>query len=258
MPKPVQYLKDEEVEEKAAEVLDKHIAGGRRKPALPVDIDTLTESNFRFKVQWQPIDDPPGCRTFATLLPLLNSSLFVAELTLNKNFQEFLFEHPEIERLTRAHELCHWNIHIDEGKLRSGMLPFNDDIPVVRYHRSHYSDGLLSIDQKNRLARFALQNDKAYRALKPREHDPEANIEPPWMHRQAEHFAACLLAPRAPLLDVLNDGCDPAFYGTHVRLAEMFQVSKKVIQIRLRKLGIIEEVGAGKFRNVAHQNRSNF
>ncbi|MCI0662434.1 MAG: ImmA/IrrE family metallo-endopeptidase [Acidobacteria bacterium] len=258
MPKPIQYLKDDEIEEMAAEMLDKHVEGGRHKTALPVDIDTLTECNFRFKVVWRPIADPPGCRTFATLLPILNSDLFVAELTLNENFREFLTEHPEIERLTRGHELCHWHVHVDEGKLRSGLLPFGDTAPLIRYHRSQYSDGLLSDDQKNRLAKFALQDDRAYRALRPREHDIDASIEPSWMHRQAEHFAACLLVPRHPLFRALESGDDPAFYGTHVRLAQMFQVSKRVIQIRLQKLGIIEEIGNGKFRNALVRNRPSF
>jgi Zn-dependent peptidase ImmA (M78 family) len=258
MPKPVQYLKDEEVEERAALVLDKHVEGGRKHPATPIDIDTLTECDFRFKVVWKPIEDPAGCRTFATLRPVLNSDLFVAELTLNENFRVFLNENPEIERLTRAHELCHWNLHIDEGKLRTGLLPFGEISSVARYHRSHYSDSSLSDDQKNRLARFAVKNDQAHRMLKPREHDPEASIEPQWMHRQAEHFAACLLVPRQPLFETLENGDDPAFYGTHVRLADTFRVSKRVIQIRLKKLGIIEEIGYGRFRNTHATERLRF
>jgi Zn-dependent peptidase ImmA (M78 family) len=103
-----------------------------------------------------------------------------------------------------------------------------------------------------------VHNEQAYRALRPREHDIEVSIEPQWMHRQAEHFASCLLVPRQPLLNILESGDDPAFYGTHVRLAELFQVSKRVIQIRLRKLGIIEELQNGKFRNVPAENRLRF
>lgn len=249
MPKPVKYWKDVEIEEKAAEVLDQCVAGGRQRPQLPIDIDTLTEVNFRFKTVWEPIADPPDCQTFATLLPVVDSTLYVAKLTLNKNLFEFLAEHPEIERLTRAHELCHWLIHIDEAKLKTGLLPFGGEEPKVRYHRSQYNAGHLSVEQKNRLARFAQQSEQAYRLLKPRENDPEACIEPQWMHRQAEHFAACLLVPRQPLLRMLNDGADPTDYGTHVRLAEAFHVSKRVIQIRLKKLGIIGESADGRFYN---------
>lgn len=258
MPKPLQYLKDAEIEEKAAQVLDQYVVGGREKPILPIDIDTLTECEFRFKVVWHPIPDPPGCRTFATLLPVLDRESHVAELTLNETFREFLSEHPEIERLTRAHELCHWSVHIDEGKLRSLWLPFDEGEPAIRYHRRHYTDGLLSENQRNRLSRFSVHNEQAYRALRPREHDMEASIEPQWMHRQAEHFASCLLVPRQQLLNILGAGDDPAFYGTHVRLAEVFQVSKRVIQIRLKKLGVIEELENGKFRNVPAENRLRF
>ena len=78
------------------------------------------------------------------------------------------------------------------------------------------------------------------------------------MHRQAEHFSACLLVPRAPLYAMLEGGTDPSHYSTHVRLAEVFQVSKRVIQIRLKKLGIIEEQGPGKFQNVRGSNRFHF
>lgn len=82
------------------------------------------------------------------------------------------------------------------------------------YHRTHYNSGHLTPEQKNRLAKFAVQNEKAYQLLKPRESDPEACIEPPWMHRQAEHFSACLLVPKTPLLEMLNSGDDPASYPT--------------------------------------------
>lgn len=250
MPKPVKYWKDAEIEERAAEVHDQYVPGGRQQPQLPIDIDTLTEVNFRFKVVWEPIDEPPNCQTFATLLPATDSDLYVAKLTLNKNYFEFLAEHPEIERFTRAHELCHWLIHIDEAKLKTGLLPFGNEEPPLRYHRSQYNDGHLSAEQKDRLARFALQSEEAYRLLKPRENDPEACIEPQWMHRQAEQFAACLLVPRLPLLELLNHGNDPALYTTHVRLAEAFHVSKRVIQIRLKKLGLIGESADGRFYNL--------
>ena len=75
------------------------------------------------------------------------------------------------------------------------------------------------------------------------------------MHRQAEHFAACPLAPRQPLCDELESGADPAFYGTHVHLAELFGAGKPVIQIRLKKLGLVEEYEPGRFRNVRANRR---
>jgi Zn-dependent peptidase ImmA (M78 family) len=78
------------------------------------------------------------------------------------------------------------------------------------------------------------------------------------MHRQAEHFSACLLVPRLPLYEELKGGGNPAFYGTHVRLAELFRVSKRVVQIRLKKLGLIEEYEPGKFRNVSVTKGLNF
>lgn len=249
MPKPKKFLTDEQIEERAAEVLDKHVLGARKSPKLPIDIDTLTECDFRFRVSWKPIIDPPGCRTYATLIPEAEPSLHVARLILNENFREFLGEHPEVERLTRGHELCHWVVHIDEGKLKSGTLPFGSPEPQVRFHRMHYSANSLNNEKKNRLAQFAFQDERAYRILKKRESDPEGSIEPAWMHRQAEHFSACLLVPRGPLFETLESGSDPALYGTIVALANRFQVSRSVIQIRLLKLGLIEEVGPGKFRN---------
>ena len=48
-------------------------------------------------------------------------------------------------------------------------------------------------------ARFATRDENAYRVLKQREFDPQASVESEWMRRQTEHFAACLLVPRAPL-----------------------------------------------------------
>jgi hypothetical protein len=258
MPKPIKFLTNEEIEERAAEVLDAHVEGGRAKPVLPIDIDTLTECSFRFRVSWEPITDPPGCRTYGALIPTPESKSSVAKLILNVNFRDFLTEHVEVERLTRGHELCHWIIHVDEGMLKSGNLPFDCAEPPVRFHRAQYAEKELSAEKKNRLAHFALQDERAYRALKRQGSDPEGCIEPAWMHRQAEHFSACLLVPRSPLLDFLKNGADPAFYGTHVRLAEKFKVSKQVIQIRLKKLDLIEEYGPGKFRNIRSSGRFGF
>lgn len=258
MPKPVQFWSNDEIEEKAAEVLDGYVPGGRQKPKLPIDIDTLTEISFRFKVVWEPIADPPGCQTFATLQPIVGNDKQVARLTLNESFREFLAEHPEIERFTRGHELCHWLIHIDVGKLKTGLLFAEEIREEVRYHRSHYNSGQLTSEQKNRLAKFAAQNAQAYRLLKPRESDPEACIEPQWMHRQAEQFSACLLVPRVPLIDFLNRGDDPASYVTHTKLATAFQVSKQVVQIRMKKLDLIDEVAANSFRNVGAKARKMF
>ena len=258
MPKPTKFLSDEEIEEKAAEVLDAHVEGGRRNPKLPVDVDTLTECAFRFRVSWESLEDPPGCRTFAALVPTPQSNLFTTNLILNEKFSDFLQSHSEIERLTRGHELCHWVIHIDEGMLRSGTLPFDSAEPEVRYHRAQYAAASLSAEEKTLLASFALKDERAYKALKGRAVETDGCIEPDWMHRQAEHFSACLLVPRLPLYEELKGGGNPAFYGTHVRLAELFRVSKRVVQIRLKKLGLIEEYEPGKFRNVSVTKGLNF
>jgi hypothetical protein len=249
MPKPKKFLTNSEIEERAAEVLDMYVKGGRERPILPIDIDTLTECDFGFKVTWETLDDPEGCRTFATLYPT-PGDIHSARLLLNSRFRRFLESQPEIERLTRGHELCHWVIHVDDGKLKTGSLPFDEPEPPIRYHRLQYVDNTLTSEMKNRLAVFALEDERAYRVLKPHHGDQNAWIEPEWMHRQAEHFSACLLVPRQPLLRLLNDGANPSFYGTHVRLAEKFVVSKRVVQIRLIKLGIIEQYGPGQFRNL--------
>jgi len=82
MPKPTKFLTDDEIEERAAQVLDTYVEGGRKRPTLPIDIDSLTECDFRFRVSWEPIDDPPGCRTYGALIPEIKSELYVARLIL--------------------------------------------------------------------------------------------------------------------------------------------------------------------------------
>jgi hypothetical protein len=258
MPKPKKYLTDDEIEETAASVLDAHITGGRKEAVLPIDVDTLTECSFRFKVVWERIDDPPGCKTFASLIPTEPGGIYAAKLTLNENYFDYLSSHLEIERLTRAHELCHWINHIDLGELQTGLLPFDKELYPAKFHRTSYAQQALTADKKNRLARHAFDDERAYRILKPRENDFEARIEPAWMHRQAEHFAACLLIPRQPLLKALESIGDLTFYGTHVELARLFQVSRRVIQIRLMKLAIIQEIEPGQFSNVHKSKRLAF
>src|SRR5207237_4273674 len=151
MPKSKKFLTDEEIEERAAEVLDKHVVGNRKSPKLPIDIDTLTECDFRFRVSWGAIADPPECRTYATLIPEVEPRLHVARLILNEKFRDFLGEHPQVERLTRGHELCHWVVCIDEGTLRSGSLPFGSSEPATLFHRLIYPDNSMTAEKKNRL-----------------------------------------------------------------------------------------------------------
>jgi hypothetical protein len=105
-------------------------------------------------------------------------------------------------------------IHINEGILRSGTLPFGGTEPEVRFHRAQYSTASLSAEEKNLLASFAFEDERAYRVLKGQAAETDGCIEPDWMHRQAEHFAACLLVPRQPLYEELENGADPSFYGT--------------------------------------------
>jgi hypothetical protein len=258
MPKPTKFLTNEEIELKANEILDKYAQGGYQSPDLPVDIDALTECHFRFHVVWEQIEEPPGCQTFATIEPTLGNGLYNAKLTLNERFLDFLTEHPEIEGFTRAHELAHWILHIDEGKERSGLLPFADEGYRVRFHRSVDTLNSVGAELRNRLAKYAATNDEAYFALKPHLRDLGTYVEPDWVHRQAEHFASCLLVPRPALYQALEIIDDPAHYGNHVKLAERFRVSKRVLQIRLVKLGIIEETGGGKYRSVTSNSRIEF
>lgn len=256
--KPLKYLTDLEIEERAAQVLDRFVIGGRQQPKLPIDIDTIVEADFGLRVVWEPINEPAGCRTFAFIEPFWSNGDWIAKITLNKLHQKFLFEHPEIERLTRGHELCHWEIHIDKSSLNAGFLPFGEPSAHRKFHRLNYSEHSLTSEQKNRLAKFAFKNAQAYSLLKPQEANCEEVIEPTWMHRQAEHFSACLLVPKKPLTDIIESGINPTFYGTHVHLAEKFQVSKRVIQIRLKKLRIIEEYEPGKFRLPVVTEKLNF
>ncbi len=255
MPKPIKFLTDIEIEERSAETLDRYFEGGRNTPKLPIDIDSFTENDLKFKLVWEPIEDPPNCKTFATLTPTRSANIISATLTLNLHFADFLSTHQEIERMTRGHEACHWLLHLDFGKLQSGFLPFIEELPTVQYHRSNYLDQSLSSEEKALLAKFATVDERAHKILKPRENDPEACIEPPWMHRQAEHFSACLLVPKKPLFQMLENGDDPSLYSTHIKLAEQFQVSKRVIQIRLKKLGIIKEYSHQQFRNIQKSGR---
>lgn len=258
MAKPIKFLTDLEIEERSAEILDKYFEGGRENLQLPIDIDTFIEYDLKFRIVWKPIDDPPNCRTFATITPERLGNDFSAKLTLNECFADFLTSHQEIERMTKGHEVCHWFTHIDFGKLQTGILPFEEDTADVRFHRSNYLDAALTEEQKNLLAKFAIVDSRAHQVLKPRENDLEACIEPQWMHRQAEHFSSCLLVPRKPLFRALETADDPSLYSTHIKLAELFQVSKRVIQIRLKKIGIIEEYAHQKFRNVPQNGRFMF
>lgn len=122
------------------------------------------------------------------------------------------------ERFTLAHEAGHWKLHLRKRPAPNQLSLFQD----VR-------------------ERFFCRGE----------------AEEVWMFREANHFAACILMPRASLVPLakalLAEGAVDALLDERNmvkalnHLAEVFDVSKQAMEIRLRELGLISQASDGVY-----------
>ncbi|MGH2459689.1 MAG: ImmA/IrrE family metallo-endopeptidase, partial [Chloroflexota bacterium] len=87
-------------------------------PLLPMPIEAIVEADpFDLGILWEPIAEPPGQTILAGLIP--DERLIVFNETRRRVFDDTTF----LYRTVLAHELGHWQLHVDRAQLDHPRLP---------------------------------------------------------------------------------------------------------------------------------------
>ncbi len=121
MLQPARFLSKAYLEARAAETLRGYFLA--RPPAcLPIPIEDLAETLFELYITWEPVEDLDGQLTLGGVRPQRR------ELILNERARGFFEEFPGSENYTKAHEVAHWILHIEEPP--AAALLFEDLRPT--------------------------------------------------------------------------------------------------------------------------------
>lgn len=222
-PKPVRFLKNQEIEELTEHRLRDYERLTSRNLEPPVPLGRMIVKLFGVSEAWDDIEEEAGETILGTLRPE------VREIVLNARREELFKQYPGLERATQGHELGHWDLHTNEGALLSGNL-FDDAPPS--FYREAKNGRVVSLCA---IAKHLHREADVYELLVGLE-----GREPSWMRRQAEHYAGCILVPRfllVPRLRQVDLTQWPSIYG----LAEQFGVSATLMKVRLCKLKLLVE-----------------
>lgn len=160
----------------------------------PVPVEDLVERFLGLRLLWDVVPEPPERTILAKLVPCER------RVVLNEAHLDLYQQTPGLERTALAHEVGHWELHLERGAMAS-TLP----LPGVSAH-----------------------DYPLYRK------DPE---KMDWDERNAHRFMGCLLMPKAELLAAVRDApvhCLADLYS----LAECFAVTVTALRIRLEILNL--------------------
>lgn len=220
----VRVLKREQVEQEAVGILQRYVreCDGTLEP--PIDVDLIGEALCRLRWDWDVIPDSRQkagqiARGSDRSLVIL-AGLYPRQrrVVLNEEHLDLFQEKPGLERFTKGHEIGHWVLHIDHGKL---------DHP-----------SLFDLDEEPDPSETIICRDG----------------EDTWIERQADWFSAALLMPKEQFLEI---ACAYDFRNWQARyeLAERFGVTISALGTRLNRLGLSYVDEQGRFFRSAAEAR---
>lgn len=198
------YISDDEIEARAAHILQQY--GRRYKPitAPPVPIEEIIDFAVDIPIVRDSIADVQGVQVLAKLVTRGHPHPKV-EIIVNEDKQLFFDQHMGTEQYSLAHELGHAVLHIDRGSLDTLLLPEAQEQSIV-------------------LCRMSTEAERD-RNAKRRE-------------LQAERFAACILMPQ----DLLRTACaqvDIYHWPSLYALKDRFHVTISALTNRLKDLHLV-------------------
>lgn len=152
-----QFYHPKTIERKANELLVDFYKQEIKDIELPIKIDEIIELHLDLNVLWESFNNE---EILAGLIP--NQKTVV----LNDQWAAKFKENEGLENFTKAHEVGHWELHVDKGSAESTPLPgFNRPYEIVC-----------------------------------------RNGDQSWDERNANRFAGCLLMPKEILLQKIPNG----------------------------------------------------
>ena len=92
----------ENVEAKAADVLNRYALRAGWPPGLPVPIEAIIETHFDLRILWEQIPEEPGEAILAMLVPAER------RIVMNESHSEGILANIGPYNFSLAHELGHW------------------------------------------------------------------------------------------------------------------------------------------------------
>jgi len=216
----VKILRNQEIEEIAAQRLAEFQRDSGRPLSPPIPIDLVAEKVLGLDFLWESIDELPGETILGGLIP--KKKLIV----LNEKHKALFAEKPGLERSTKGHEMGHWGLFIDKASL---------DHPTL------FQDG--------GAGPFALRSSPAgeVEIIKMLESDPvgrellrkiQSRADEPDEARAVNRYAAALSMPRGLIREEAMK-IDRTRWPNLYRLAERFEVTISALRVRLEQLGLL-------------------
>lgn len=213
-------LRNQEIEEIAAQRLAEFQRDSDRPLSPPIPIDLVAEKVLGLDFLWESIDELPGETIFGGLVP--KKRLII----LNEKHQGVFEEKPGLERSTKGHEMGHWDLFIDKGTLDHPTL-FNtgDDGPFA-YRNSPAGDvAIIKMLQADAEGRELL------RKMQSRADEPDEA-------RAVNRYAAALSMPA----DVVREEAlkiDRTQWRNLYELKDKFEVTISALVVRLQQLDLL-------------------
>lgn len=104
------------VEKLAWDTLMKYSAISQRPPVLPIPTVRIAEDIFDFGILWEPIPEPEGQTVLAGIAPTERLIVF------NETRRPLFEDTPFLENTVLAHEIGHWQLHVDQDALQHPLL----------------------------------------------------------------------------------------------------------------------------------------
>lgn len=186
--------------------------------SLPIPIDFFAEQVLGLNILWESIEELPGEVILGGIIP--KDRLII----LNEKQQSLFSERPGLERSTKAHEMGHWDLFIDQTLLEHPVL-FEDN------HRQFClrscASGMASIlNVKSHPEKWNL-----IRQIKARADEPDEE-------RTVNRYAAALSMPKAFIFDEIKK-TDRTKWPNLYKLASKFDVTISALCVRLKQLNLL-------------------